>query len=116
MKDTFKFIKSPLQMVGFYLVWIETALAASLWPLKGHDELLVILLYAVVGIALIFSLAMVFVLIFLVLKEPRWLFNPSDYDPSVQDELFKHDHSISEASLARDEAAVVKVGDNNGQA
>jgi len=97
MDTNFKSIKSPLQMAGFYLAWIETALAASLWPLKGHDNLLAVLLYAVVGIAIIFALGLVFMLIYLVVKDPHWLFNPSDYDPSVQDELFDHDHSISEA-------------------
>ena len=95
MSNNFKAIKSPLQMVGFYLAWIETALAASLWPLKDNQLLLKILLFAVVAIALIFAVTMVFILIHLVYKEPHWLFNPSDYDPSVQDELFEHDHSVS---------------------
>ncbi len=115
MDSNFKSIKSPLQMAGFYLAWIETALAASFWPLKGNDNLLAVLLYSVIGIAIIFALAVVFILIYLVLKEPRWLFNPSDYDPSVQDELFRHDHSISDATTALAEVATAKVGGKNGQ-
>ena|SRR6056297_2081869 len=95
MDANFKAIKSPLQMTGFYLAWIETALAASFWPLKDNQLLLQILLFAVVAIALIFAVTMVFILIHLVRKEPYWLFNPSDYDPSVQDALFEHDHSVS---------------------
>jgi hypothetical protein len=105
MASRFELIKSPLQMVGFYLAWIETAMAASLWPLKDNDTLLTILLSVVVGIASIFALTMVFILIYLVIKDPHWLFNPSDYDPSVQDELFDHDHSVSEALI---ETAVLK--------
>jgi len=113
MDSDFKSIKSPLQMAGFYLAWIETALAASLWPLKEQEHLLGVLLYAVVGIAVIFSLAMVFMLVYLVLNNPRWLFNPSDYDPSVQNRLFKHDQSISEAYITQLETAPVEVGDRD---
>ncbi|ACL71021.1 hypothetical protein [Halothermothrix orenii] len=94
MKNYFKSIKSPLQMAGFYLAWIETALAAGLWPLKGHEELLPVLLYTVVGVAIAFAGAMIFILVYLVIKDPHWLFNPSDYDPSVQDELFDGEHDI----------------------
>ena len=54
---------------------------------------------------------MVFMLVYPVLKNPRWLFNPSDYDPSVQNKLFKHDQSISEAYITQLEAAPVEVGD-----
>jgi hypothetical protein len=108
---TFKAIKSPLQMAGFYLAWIETVLAASFWPLKGNEGLLGVLLYTVVSIAVIFALAMVFILTYLVLKEPRWLFNPSDYDPAVQNKLFEHDESISEASIAQFEATATGAGD-----
>lgn len=108
MNTAFKSIKSPLQMVGFYLVWIETVLTAGLWPLKNNDHLVVILLYCVVSIAIIFALGMIFVLVYLVRNHPYWLYNPSDYDPSVQDELFGHDYSYSEASKALEEVASVK--------
>jgi hypothetical protein len=99
MDTSINSIKSPLQMVGFYLAWIETVLAASFWPLKENSKLLVVLLYGMVSIALIFALAMIFILVYLVRNNPHWLFNPSDYDPSVQEELFGHDCSISEAKV-----------------
>lgn len=114
MDVNFQSIKSPLQMAGFYLAWIETVLAASFWPLKEHDRLLTILLIAMVIIALVFAGAVVFILIHLVLKSPRWLYNPSDFDPSVQDELFKHDCSLSKASLLQEETAAT-AGDGHGQ-
>ena len=98
MKAGFKSIKSPLQMAGFYLAWIETVLAASFWPLKGRDALITVLFYTVVGIAVIFALAVVFILVYLARYNPHWLYNPSDYDPSIQDELFEHDSSMSEAT------------------
>jgi len=106
MDGNFKAIKSPLQMAGFYLAWIETALAASFWPLKNNEILLKVLLFSVVGIAIIFAATMVFILIYLVRKEPHWLFNPSDYDPSVQDALFEHDHTLSQANTVRKQIAV----------
>lgn len=111
MKTTFKSIKSPLQMAGFYLAWIETVLAASFWPLKGDVGLLSVLLYAVVVIAVVFALTMGFILVYLVLKEPRWLFNPSDYDPAVQNKLFDHDESISEAAVQQIEIGSTGVGE-----
>lgn len=114
MNTGFKSIKSPLQMAGFYLAWIETVLAASFWPLQGSEVLLAVLLYSVVGIGSLFALTMVFILVYLVLNDPCWLFNPSDYDPEVQNELFKHDLSISEACSIQAETAAVKKGDSNG--
>ncbi len=114
MDGKFKAIKSPLQMAGFYLAWIETALAASLWPLKENQILLRVLLFAVIGIAILFAVTVVFILVYLVRREPHWLFNPSDYDPSVQDALFEHDHSVSKADTACREA-VTSGGDNDGR-
>lgn len=113
MSADFKSIKSPLQMAGFYLAWIETALAASLWPLKGHDTLLMILMSAVVGIAIIFALGVVFVLVYLTRYNPYWLYNPSDFDPGVQDELFEHSHSFS-AARSRGGVASVRKGVSPG--
>lgn len=118
VKLNIKAIKSPLQMIGFFLAWIETALAASLWPVKGNEKLLSILLFSVVGIAIIIALSLVFVLVYIVKHYPQWLFNPADYDPAVQDELFEHDYSISKAGrLAREAAAAEEEfdgGDHNG--
>ena len=45
----------------------------------------------------VFSLSLVFSLIYLIRNYPQWLFNPGDYDPGVQDELFDHDYSRSTA-------------------
>lgn len=108
MDTRFKSIKSPLQMAGFYLAWIETVLAVSFWPLKGYDYLVKVLLFTIVGIAVIFALAVVFVLVYLAYKNPHWLYNPSDYDPSVQDELFGHDYSFSEGGPVVTEMAISK--------
>ena len=97
MKLKLKSINSPLQMIGFYLVWIETVLAVSLWPVQGNERLLTILLFSLVGIAIIIAGILGFVLIHLVRNYPQWLYNPGDYDPEVQDELFEHDYSVCEA-------------------
>jgi hypothetical protein len=110
MDKNFKSIKSPLQMAGFYLAWVETVLAASFWPLKGQGVLVNILLYVVVGIAVVFAVALVFILIYMVVREPRWLFNPSDYDPSVQNRLFRHDYSSSEAQKVKLEPKATEAG------
>ena len=106
MKMSVDSIKSPLQMIGFFLAWIETVLAVSLWPVKENEKLLTILLFSLVSIAVIFTLSLVFSLIYLIRNYPQWLFNPGDYDPEVQDELFDHDYSKSEADKVIDEAAI----------
>ena len=97
MKMNIDSIKSPLQMIGFFLAWIETVLAVSLWPIKDNNSLVTILLFSLVAIALIFTLSLMFTLIHFTRNYPQWLFNPNDYDPGVQDELFDHDYSRSEA-------------------
>lgn len=106
MKLSIDSIKSPLQMIGFFLAWIETVLAVSLWPVQENEKLLTILLFALVSIAVIFTLSLVFSLVYLVRNYPQWLFNPGDYDPDIQDELFEHDYSRSEADRVELEAAV----------
>lgn len=106
MKLSIDSIKSPLQMIGFFLAWIETVLAVSLWPVQENQKLLTILLFSLVGIAVIFSLSLVFSLVYLVRNYPQWLFNPGDYDPDIQDELFEHDYSRSIADRVELEAAV----------
>ena len=118
MKLSIDSIKSPLQMIGFFLAWIETVLAVSLWPIQENEKLLTVLLFSLVGIAVIFALSLVISLLYLIRNYPQWLFNPGDYDPGVQDELFEHDYSCSEADRLTEEAAVTlsegKSGDNNG--
>jgi hypothetical protein len=63
-----------------------------------------ILLFSLVGVAIIIAGSLVFVLVHLVRNYPQWLFNPNDYDPSVQDELFEHDYSMSQAEKKAREA------------
>lgn len=106
MKMSIDSIKSPLQMVGFFLAWIETVLAVSLWPVQENEKLLTILLFALVTIAVIFTISLMFSFIHLIKNYPQWLFNPGDYDPEVQDELFDHDYSKSEADQILDKSAV----------
>ena len=96
MKLSIDNIKSPLQMIGFFLAWIETILAVSLWPIQDNEGLVTILLFSLVTIAVIVALSLVFSLIHLIKNYPQWLFNPADYDPEVQDELFDHDYSCSD--------------------
>ena len=76
-------------MVGFYLAWVESALAVGLWAIRGLEHwtrtlLIIVLCLVAVG----FAVAVVFVLIYLAVRQPHFLFNPSDYAPSVQPLLF----------------------------
>jgi len=76
-------------MVGFYLAWVESALAVGLWAIRGIEHwtrtlLIIVLCLIAVG----FAVAVVFVLIYLAVRKPHFLFNPSDYAAPVQSLLF----------------------------
>ena len=101
-------------MIGFFLGWIETVLAVSLWPIKGNEGLMKILLFSLVGIAVIIAGILGFVLIHIARNYPQWLFNPGDYDPGVQDELFEHDYSVSKAEKLVEKAVAVTKEESNG--
>ena len=84
-----RYLRSPLQMVGFYLGWVESALVGALWAIRFLDHwtrtlLIIVLCFVAAG----FAVAVVFVLIYLAVRQPHFLFNPSDYAPSVQPLLF----------------------------
>ncbi|MHC4575205.1 MAG: hypothetical protein ACYS76_13920 [Planctomycetota bacterium] len=84
-----KAIQSPLQLFGLYLAWSETALSAGLFATGGIEHWTRYLLMALMGIGLLIYVAVAgFLLVYLVVKRPHFLFNPSDYDKSVQPMLF----------------------------
>jgi ABC-type phosphate/phosphonate transport system permease subunit len=90
-----KNIKSPLQMVGFYLAWVETALGGSLWAVANVDHWSrTLLICAIAFIGVIFAAVIAFILVFLALRRPHLLFNPSDYAASVQPLLFNSQDEI----------------------
>jgi len=81
-------IRNPLQLVGFYLSWVESALIASLWAPK-ENWLQSLLICVVVLIGLSFASSCAFTLIYLTVRKPQLLYNPSDYAPEVQARLFE---------------------------
>ncbi len=84
-----KGVKSPLQMVGFYLAWVESAMGAGLWAIKDVDSWpRTLLIVAMVLIGLSYAGVVAYVVVYLALKHPHLLFNPSDYAPGVQPLLF----------------------------
>jgi hypothetical protein len=84
-----KSVKSPLQMVGFYLAWVESVMGAGLWAVRDvNDWTRALLIATMCGIGLIYAAVVASVLLYLVFKKPHFLFNPSDYTPAVQPMLF----------------------------
>lgn len=84
-----KAVQSPLQLFGLYLAWMETALAASAWAMWSIDHWTKYLLVFVMAAGLLLYVGVAgFLLIYLVVKRPAFLFNPSDFDKSVQHMLF----------------------------
>ncbi|MGZ8219468.1 hypothetical protein [Methylomagnum sp.] len=78
-----------IKEVGLYLIWIETALSASLLATTGIDHWTRYLLIASMSFGLIaYVFVAGFFLVYLAVKRPAFLFNPSDYDSSVQHHLF----------------------------
>lgn len=85
-----KSVKSPLQMVGFYLAWVESAIGVALWGIRGvNDWTRTLMIVTMCGIGILYALVVAFVPLYLVLKKPHFLFNPSDYTPAVQPMLFE---------------------------
>ncbi len=84
-----KTIKNPLQLLGFYLGWMETAGAAALFSMTSVNHWTRYFLIFVMGFGImLYVLVAAYVLIVLVNKTPHFLFNPSDYDKDVQPLLF----------------------------
>jgi hypothetical protein len=84
-----KSIQSPLQLFGLFLAWSETALSGGLFATYGiqHWSRYLLMVFMAVGL-LLYVLIAGFLLLYLVIKKPYFLFNPSDYDKSVQPMLF----------------------------
>jgi len=81
-------IQSPLQLFGLYLAWTESALAAGLFATGSMTFAQTVLVW-VMAIGLVaYVLVAGFLLIYLVVRRPEFLFNPRDFDPSVQHLLF----------------------------
>lgn len=88
MADT-KAVRSPLQLFGLYLAWMESAVAASLMATSSLEHWTRYLLIFVMALGLILYVCIAgFLLVYLVVKRPFFLFNPSDFDKSVQHLLF----------------------------
>jgi hypothetical protein len=84
-----KSVKSPLQMVGFYLAWVESAIGAGLWAVRDvNDWTRTLLIVTMCAIGLLYVAVVAFLPLYLVFKKPHLLFNPSDYTPAVQPMLF----------------------------
>lgn len=82
-------VQSPLQLFGLYLAWTESALAASLFATTSivHWSRYLLIVAMAVGLVVYIGIAG-FLLVYLVVRKPAFLFNPSDYDKSVQHMLF----------------------------
>ena len=84
-----KDIKNPLQLLGLYLVYMEAAGAASMFAMQSLQHWTRYFLIFALGIGILIYLIITgFVVIYLTIKHPHLLFNPSDYAPGVQHRLF----------------------------
>lgn len=82
-------VRNPLQLYGLYLVLVEGSLTAGLFATQGVEHWTRYFLMAVMAIGLlIYVLVASFMVVYLVVKKPGFLFNPSDYDKDVQPLLF----------------------------
>lgn len=82
-------VRNPLQLFGLYLAWAETALSASVWATQGVDHWTRYLLIGSMSVGLLAYVGVTgFLLVHIVTTKPGFLFNPSDYDKTVQPMLF----------------------------
>ena len=76
---------NPFQMISVAL--IEGALVAGIYAIE-QTYLQILIVVVVIIIALGFAGTLVYMNLYLLHKYPHLLYNPSDYDPSVQKLLF----------------------------
>jgi len=82
-------VQNPLQLFGLYLAWAETALGGALFALQNVNHWTKYLLIVTMAFGVIVWVSVTaFLLIHIVTKKPGFLFNPSDYDKTVQHLLF----------------------------
>lgn len=82
-------VRNPLQLFGIYLAWSETALSVSMFAMSNIDHWIKYCLIAAMAVGLLAYVAVAsFLLVYLALTKPGFLFNPSDYDSAVQPMLF----------------------------
>ena len=83
-----KGVRNPLQLLGMYLFWMEAAAAAGMFATREleHWTRHFLVFVAALGIFVYVSTA-AFVVIYLTVRRPHFLFNPSDYDKTVQPQL-----------------------------
>lgn len=88
-------ISSPLHLFGLYLAATEVAFALSLRGTDvGHWARDLLICAMSLGLVAYITVAG-FTLVYLVVHRPELLFNPSDFDKSVQHLLFETGVSIS---------------------
>ena len=90
MKDSSaRAIRSPLQLFGLYLAWAESAMGGSLFALQSIEHWVKYFLIFSMGVGMLGYVGVAgFLIVYLVIKKTPFLFNPSDYDKSVQSMLF----------------------------
>ena len=81
-------IQSPLQLFGFYLAWTESAIAVGLFAAKECSSIALVLGWVMAFGLFAYVVVAGYLIIYLVLRRPQFLFNPSNFDPSVQHLLF----------------------------
>jgi len=84
-----KGVRNPLQLLGWYLAWMEGIAGGGLLLSAPFDHWTKYFLLFAIGFGILaYGLTAAFVVIYLAVKNPNLLFNPSDYDPTVQHQLF----------------------------
>ena len=82
-------VRNPLQLFGLYLAWAESALSASLFATQNVDHWSRYLMIGSMALGLLAYVGVTgFMLVYLAMHKPGFLFNPSDFDKGVQPMLF----------------------------
>jgi hypothetical protein len=99
-------LKNPLQLLGIYLGWLETAAAVGLFAVNNvnswpRDFVIFALGFGIISYVLIVG----FVNIYLTIRSPHFLFNPSDYAKDVQPYLFDSPLDIKGEMIPKDKTS-----------
>lgn len=94
-------LQNPLQLLGIFLGWLETAAVVGLFAINEIDHWTRDFVIFSLGFGIIGYLFIVgFVNVYLTVKTPHFLFNPSDFDKEVQQYLFNTPISVDEDKLS----------------
>jgi hypothetical protein len=92
-------IKSPLGAIGAIVVLIQAISAGALFAIRSQIALQWILVILIAIVTLAFTTLVIWLVVHLTHRDPAYLFNPQDIDPSVHRAIYASQSDKIEVEL-----------------